>query len=391
MAFFQPARYVIGDIITRMWNWYVIGVSLIYITLYILVYTRRRITKADIGIIAMLGVFVYSFLIASLFNISTSNFKGGLIYTITTIGFVAYLCYGLEKEPKILLKGYVSAGMTMSFIHLLTILLYQNKGGMRTGISALGRAYSDNWFFLSHANAAFYIFFPVIIALFVYAYTYEKKLIKVVYAFLVFTLVCLYVQWSLAGFIGILFFAILLTLDGLQKHLSNKIIYKFMNLRLIMVISIAVELFLALFSGLSKYTEFMYLYFGKGQSIGARLRIWEKAIECIISHPIVGNGWNYESVAVLRLTSSHTHNILLEFLYCGGLIAVVTFIFSINYLQKQLNKAGNAIYKDKSMRVVLFSVVPFVLAATFDFYMYRFHTLIIYVLLWYLPKKGIKK
>lgn len=68
MAFFQPARYVIGDIITRMWNWYVIGVSLIYITLYILVYTRRRITKADIGIIAMLGVFVYSFLIASLFN-----------------------------------------------------------------------------------------------------------------------------------------------------------------------------------------------------------------------------------------------------------------------------------------------------------------------------------
>lgn len=82
---------------------------------------------------------------------------------------------------------------------------------------------------------------------------------------------------------------------------------------------------------------------------------------------------------------------MLEFLYCGGLIAVVTFIFSINYLQKQLNKAGNAIYKDKSMRVVLFSVVPFVLAATFDFYMYRFHTLIIYVLLWYLPKKGIKK
>ena len=40
----------------------------------------------------------------------------------------------------------------------------------------LGRDYSDNWFYLGHANATFFITLPVVALLFIYSYHFNKGL-----------------------------------------------------------------------------------------------------------------------------------------------------------------------------------------------------------------------
>ena len=99
----------------------------------------------------------------------------------------------------------------------------------------------------------------------------------------------------------------------------------------------------------------------------------------------LGNGLNTDEIAVLRLTNTHTHNILLEFLYCGGALAVFLFIAAVLYLQNYLDKYGAAVYQSKAFRTAIWALAPFILGATFDYYIYRNHQLFLYIILWHLP------
>ena len=383
VLFFQPARYVLGDALTRVWNYGLIAVCGLYVALYGLKFRYGKLTKADVGVLALTAAHVYCLFGASFLNRSTSNIRGGFIYAAFLTGFAAFARTGMTRSPKQFMQGITAAGTLTCGIHLVTILLYQNNGGMRIGIdSTLGRAYSDNWFFLGHANASFFVLYPVIVLLFIYAYQYDRRLIRFAYAFLAFAWICHFVQWSLAGLISITAFAALLLLDRVPSVRARRIVRRAGDLRFNMIFFLVIESFLALFSGLSRYTDFLLAYFGKGQSIRARLGVWENAVKFIAMRPIFGNGWNREDIEVLRITRSHTHNILIEYLYCGGIIAVILFLFAVWYLQKQIDTRKNTFYANKAARVALYFAAPYMLASTFDYYMYRYQAMVIYIVLW---------
>lgn len=385
LLFFQPARYVLGDSLTSVWNYVLIAVCAVYVFLYIKNIRSAGMRKPDVGILALTAAHVFCLCISSLFNVSTSNIRGGVIYAAFLAGFIAYSRFGLINAPKQFLEGMIAAGTLICGANLLTILLYQNNGGMRKGIdSAMGRAYSDNWFLLGHANNTFFVVFPVVVLLFVYAYQFHKKWIKPAYLFAVFALASFCVQWSLAGFLSFSVFLGLVVLDGIPSPGAVRIVKRAVDLRLNMIVFLTLESFLALFSGLSRYTDFLLKYFGKGQSISARLGIWTNAVRYIMMRPILGNGWNKESVEIMRLTRSHTHNILIEYLYCGGIVAVFLFLFAVEYLQRQIDTRKSLFYSNKASRIALYAVTPYMLACTFDYYMFRYHPMILYVILWYL-------
>ena len=153
---------------------------------------------------------------------------------------------------------------------------------------------------------------------------------------------------------------------------------------MIWIAALILESFLALFAGLSRYTAFLLEVFQKGQSIEARLEIWVNAVDYILQKPFLGNGWNYETVLVSRITRSHTHNILIEYLYCGGLLAVFLYIFAVDYLKRQIDLKKSRFYASKAARIAMYAIIPYVISSSFDYYMYRYHSLMLYMTLWYL-------
>lgn len=385
LFFFQPGRYVLGNTLTRIWNYSLMAVCMIYIAIFVLRFRFAEVKKSDLGVGLLLAAHIYSLLIASLLNAGTCNLKNALIYTVTLLGFTAFVRTGLMNNAKAFLQGFLISGLLQSLIHLATMILYHSNGGMRKGISVLGRSYSDNWFYLGHANASFFIIFPVIVVMFVYAYQFNIRIIKYCWAVMAAILVCFLIQYSLAGLLGFVLFAGILAADGLFPAGFVQKVCRWLNLRVILVATLIMESFLALMTGLSRYSEFLYDKFSKGQSIGARLRIWGNTLSYILAKPLTGNGLNTEEAATLRLTNTHTHNILLEFLYCGGLIALVLFVAAILYLQNYLDRNGEKLYRNKAFRTAMWAIIPFITAATFDYYIYRHHQLILYILLWHLP------
>ena len=174
-------------------------------------------------------------------------------------------------------------------------------------------------------------------------------------------------------------------MDELLPTALAKRICRALNLRVLLVAALIMESFLAVMTGLSNYSDFLYGTFAKGQSIQARLRIWSNAEQYIINRIWLGNGLNTDEIAVMRLTNTHTHNILLEFLYCGGALAVFLFIAAVLYLQNYLDKYGAAVYQSKAFRTAIWALAPLILGATFDYYIYRNHQLFLYIILWHLP------
>lgn len=385
LLYFQPGRYVLGNTPGRIWNYSVMAVSMAYAAVFLLRFRYSEIKKSDIGVGLLLASHVYCMLIASLMNPPTTDFKDAILYTTTMVGFTAFVRLGLLTNPKALLQGYLISGTIQSLINLATMILYHSNGGMRKGISVLGRSYSDNWFYLGHANATFFVTLPVIALLFVYAYHYNKRLVKYCWAMMAAILAVFFIQYSLAGLLGFVAFTCLLLADDLFHPAVVKKVCRTLNLRVILVGSLILEAFLALMTGLSNYSDFLYGVFAKGQSIQARLRIWSYAEQYIMKKFWLGNGFNADEVAVLRLTNTHTHNILLEFLYCGGLLALILFIAAILYLQRYLDRFGPGLYNSKAFRTAIWALIPFILGATFDYYIYRHHQLLLYIILWHLP------
>ena len=385
LLYFQPGRYVMGNTLGRLWNYSLMAVSILYAALYLQRFRYAEIKKSDIGVGLLVGAHVYCMLVASLMNPATSNLKNAVLYTVSMVGFTAFVRTGLFYNPKALLQGYLITGVIQCLINLATMVLYHSNGGMRKGISVLGRDYSDNWFYLGHANATFFITLPVVALLFIYSYHFNKGLVKYCWAMMAAVLAIYYFQYSLAGLLGFVAFTSLLLMDELLPTALAKRICRALNLRVLLVAALIMESFLAVMTGLSNYSDFLYGTFAKGQSIQARLRIWSNAEQYIINRIWLGNGLNTDEIAVLRLTNTHTHNILLEFLYCGGALAVFLFIAAVLYLQNYLDKYGAAVYQSKAFRTAIWALAPFILGATFDYYIYRNHQLFLYIILWHLP------
>ena len=213
--------------------------------LYLQRFRYAEIKKSDIGVGLLVGAHVYCMLAASLMNPATSNLKNAVLYTVSMVGFTAFVRTGLFYNPKALLQGYLITGVIQCLINLATMVLYHSNGGMRKGISVLGRDYSDNWFYLGHANATFFITLPVVALLFIYSYHFNKGLVKYCWAMMAAVLAIYYFQYSLAGLLGFVAFTSLLLMDELLPTALAKRICRALNLRILLVAALIMESFLA--------------------------------------------------------------------------------------------------------------------------------------------------
>ena len=106
-----------------------------------------------------------------------------------------------------------------------------------------------------------------------------------------------------------------------------------------------------------------YDIFGKSASLQERVTIWERAIDYFSKAPLWGMGLSTTITDILRLTYNHTHNIILQVLYQGG---IVSFIFLVAACA-QCIKIGR---RDRTPEAFLLActVSLTIIAGTFDFY-----------------------
>ena len=78
------------------------------------------------------------------------------------------------------------------------------------------------------------------------------------------------------------------------------------------------------------------------------------------------------------------HNVLLELLYRGGLLALIPFGAAVYISLFYKKKAG--LNDQQSYRILAYSAIAFFLSANFDFYLYRYELLIIFIMFLYYDK-----
>jgi O-antigen ligase len=110
---------------------------------------------------------------------------------------------------------------------------------------------------------------------------------------------------------------------------------------------------------------------GKDLTFSYRTYIWDYALLRIIKNPLIGNGFRapfgYELVSATIIFDAH--NLFLQILYSGGVLAFISLIITLVLAGKPLMK-----YKDNPVaQLISFSIfVSLTVAMTWDFLIYAY-------------------
>lgn len=356
--FFLPKTYAIGSTAYNVWRVVVVLVSFVALLLYL-----RNVEPSLRWVLFILFLLSY-YCISTIMNHSDGS-RGRLVFYLVEIGgFVTLLEYGLSRDRDTCLRAFLVAGVVMCAAHYLTYMLYrQYSYGMDFSRSTnYGDLTISPFFLLTHDNGSVFYFVPVLGALWYYAFEKGRNFWLPVSA----SALTLYMYWDLmtttalivtAG--SVLLFLIIWVADcmTLRKLLSYK--------RSLFVGVAFCVVVLLLYS-----TDFFSLVstsLGKSEDLG-RGYIWQSAIQSIASSPFFGVGFEADSTTVTKLGINHCHNILVQILYTGGMLA--TALFAASMLLCDIPRSQRSEMLSKGQAVLCITVVAVFVASTFDWYLY---------------------
>lgn len=395
--YFKPAPYVLGSKINNLWQYFNIFASVIYIVLYFILVLMNKV-KINKWLVLFYLFSVYIWFISTLFSKSEVALNTALYYLISSLGIMTLFGLGIQLNAKKTLQSIVYAGMIMSFIHIITMFKYYNLGGMYHGIvNYSGRQLTvGDYYFFTHDNGAFFIIFPVLILSWIYLYKFASKIEKAM--IVVFTsILCLsYIYtWSVTAMVIYIIFVCMILLFPRKKRvqllykgkkISFKKLFSIKNfLILIMVISI-----LFTFYKISlNYSEFIEENFHKSADLTGRLDIWDASIKEIENSILLGYGWETDLYTFKKINMNHTHNMLLQILYTGGIVGL--FLFALVVI-KSLNNFKKIDENEKNIKLVFTTgIVLYFIASIFDYYLYQYWIFLIFQLIYLYPEIQKKK
>jgi len=373
MSYFIPEDYAVPEFIFILWRCSAVFTSLIYITLYI--FSKYKTTR---WLIFTFSVFTYCFL-STIINESGGSLVRAAFYFIINIGFLSLIEYELSINKRRLIRSFIIAGIIMCSAHYITFIIYRHTfGGMRAGVNRYDSPDAvGSWFLLKHDNGSIFYFLPVLAAIWYYYFKYRIS----VFIPLITTLATLYMYlylFSVTALFVILGFTV--SVLFIKYKIFNGMIYRisYLNSLAIGVGICSIIVFLAtLLSGSSiaiRLSLWSASNFNKAINFGRGL-IWNRSISYIINHPFIGMGFEKANIITSHLGINHCHNILIDLIYTGGIIAVTTYLLYI-ILCNNKNTGAAANYNI----IVYISIILFFIASTFDWYIYIPIPLIIFEL-----------
>ncbi len=305
------------------------------ITLFLVVIVKRKVS-----------MIVVLMVIQQMFLLCTTMFHKGDLYTCITSAFsvisVVLLYDFVQEKGKIFLSSQLFCFEVVIYINFITECLYPE--GMYISTSS---AFVDNrnWFLGYYNNHSKYYIPALMFAWLYYEYTKKRKrtILLTTIIFLSAVLV-----WSGGVIMSLLIIALVFIFFKKKTWIFNYYTYWLIHV-----------LFFIFIIKLKWQNMFRWLidgYIGKWNSLMARMLVWDRTQALISNSFISGYGIRSSFYRATELgvgwASTHSHNMLLELLYQGGLVNLAMYIIIILV-------SGKSIYQFKSTRESMIIALAF--------------------------------
>lgn len=296
-----------------------LAVVLYALTVY---FKRLRLTLPLLSYL----LFWFCFLIPSILNGSEIIGSARTLFNMIAIGLLFAIEFSLH--PRLFLRrvqGLFFAYVVLSFA--LTLLFPQGFGIYIPGYNVIEDSRLN---LLGLDNALIY---PMLILM---VSTYACRVLSVDYIFcrrigpLAVSCTCLVYEilvWSGTGLIAVLLAVLLLALAA-RLPLVRRAFQCHFGIMLIVYFLVVVGL--VLFNSYTSMIDVFQEYLNKGSSLLGRASLWSTAIDMIGSSPVYGYGLNAKVLASNLLMYS-PHNLVLQTLLYGGVIALTFFVAQLGF------------------------------------------------------------
>lgn len=304
LPFIKPASEITGrfDILFDLLKLMAIG--LIVIEYFVLLRTKW-IFHMSFLVVCMQLTFVVSTLIHH------GDIKTAIVDAVSNIGICWYMEILLAKDYRIAIRNFAISCSIVAFIVATSMYLFYPHG------MYLASGSWDNYMW-GFDNTSAFRFLPTMYFCSLYAIDRNKKSLYYLTSF--FLLYCtaafIYVRSLTAGLFFLLFSAVFIYSVFLKKGI------KLLNVRNAIIFAITVGLIILI----RKNDLTVIMNFAKRSnkfgSISLRFNIWRRAIGEWKNNPILGLGVEFPEKTYLKLLLDHPHNIFLDVLYHGGIVAL---------------------------------------------------------------------
>ena len=296
------------------------------------VYKRKYLSKK----MQLLFLFSLTIIIPTLIY---AGDKGAVLNYFIPFWCLSYLIDILNKEKKFI-GTLLFIFEIFIYINFITMIFYP-LGMYSTGTINTGIAY-QNWF-LGFKNILVCYFLPAYIISYLYMNITGNKTRTVFLTIVIF--ISTLISGSTTTLVGIIILLLFSVFSFLQKQ------YKIFNFKnyFITIIILFISIVICRFQNLFKFLIVDIL--NKDLTFTHRTELWDITLKAIANKPLIGHGWESTYLRHLMYNSSTiitAHNQILEYMYFGGIIAIILLFIIINIANNDLKKY----YKDKNIQII---------------------------------------
>ena len=384
LLFFHPARYVIGGTINNLINiiTFVVAGALIICSLLLRHFGYRM--KKSIQIIWAL--YFWCLVGSSIINIIIGreiDYADTVVFFSIATAFILLCDIGIWYSPEKTMRCFLLVGITVCTLNAFTVFLYFNHGGMNHSTIEYGRTLTKNYFLLGEDNATYFWSWPVLVVTWFYYYRYSKSKFFRISA-LAFTIILsasyLYV-WSAMAMVACISVPIVLFIfiRGLNREKKGKRIrnHKGIQFWYMWILGLLFNMLLSLQVILPLFQPIIVKVFHKPATLSSRTFIWERSLVQISQSPLFGYGSEPAELTTRKILINHTHNLFLETLYRGGWVALIILVLFFIILTIESSRVRTSIL----YKYLIIMVFAFLIYSSVYFAFYRYHYLILYILM----------
>lgn len=360
ILFFTPADYVLPPTFDHAWDVVAIACSWYFIFLML-----RRYGASPMWICFSL-FFIFFYFVSCIWNHTDLPLTNVFFKLSKGVGFLSLVIYGMKRDPKGCIEGFLCAGFVMCAINFITYVIYRDiVGGMQHGVmSWQGHLEYQRWYFFSSDNGSLFYYLPVAAAAHYYAMTYNHKFSLMAWLFTAITLYMYIDLKSTAAMVSFgLFSLFALIIVICQKKWGCRKM-RLPSFPLMLLLGVIFNLFIIGFLSSDLLLGLFNDFFGKSSSLLERIEIWSKALGYYSNNPIFGVGLSLPETDIARITYNHTHNILLQIVYQGGAVSLLLFFAGCFFCYK----GRGAEESHPASIYLIISIFALFIAGTFDFY-----------------------
>lgn len=333
--FIKPDSFRRISILDNLFDmWCALNTVIIFVSSLVLFIKKKWKPSPGFWSIIILNVWIL------LVTFKISGFELTPVKSFFSILALSLLIDTFIKKNKHLINGMMFSFEIVIYSNFITYILFPH------GMYADG-LYTTNWL-MGYDNSQIKFFLCGAIVAFMYRLINNSKarsncLLAIIVASVLFTRV-------FTALMGLGIIVLMMTV----YHF--KLFKKLMNPKLFLILALMVFSSVVLNNSLLDKMELITKYTGKGATLTTRFDIWKITLKMFTKSPLYGYGWNPTTVRTVQYMNpfaTHAHDTYLEYIYQGGIVGLVLFLFIIMLVVIRISNCKNKKIKSFTSSVIL--------------------------------------